>query len=129
MRGSGRHFRGYSADLGDDWDELKKQGRVWFCRPTLGVVGSGGAGLAAAGQIGHYAGGDGGQGVGGWFGDGDGLEGEVLGQRCTCAPGGEECTRGIELADGVVAGIHGVEVARGIKRQAIWAAQIRVDLA
>jgi hypothetical protein len=37
---------------------------------------SGGAGLAAAGQIGHDAGGDGGQGVGGWLGDGDGLEGE-----------------------------------------------------
>ena len=54
---------------------------------------SGGAGLAAAGQIGHYAGGDGGQGVGGWLGDGDGLEGDVGRDCCPRAPGGQEGAR------------------------------------
>ena len=39
---------------------------------------SGLLGLAAACRGGQHAGGDGAQGVGGWLGDGDGLEGEVL---------------------------------------------------
>ncbi len=65
MRASGRHCRGF-ADLTDV--KKNKGGRV-FADPPLGVVGSGGAGLAAAGQIGHHSGGDGGQGVGGWLGN------------------------------------------------------------
>ena len=85
---------------------------------------SGGAGLAAAGQIGHHAGGDGGQGVGGWLGDADGLEGEGKRGGCTCAPGCQEAARRIELADGAVGVIRGVEVARGIERQAVWTVQI-----
>ena len=59
------------------FDGCDKNKGVWFFAvPPLGVVGSGGAGLAAAGQISHHSGGDGGQGVGGWLGDADGLEGE-----------------------------------------------------
>ena len=92
--------------------------------PTI-LNGSGGAGLAAAGQIGHHSGGDGSQGVGGWLGDADGLEGEESRGSCPCAPRGQESARGIELADGAVAGIRSVEVARGIERQAEWAVQIR----
>ena len=38
-------------------------------------------------------------------------------------------TRRIELADGAVADIRGVEVARGIDRQAHWDVQIRGDIA
>ena len=86
---------------------------------------SGGAGLAAAGQIGHYAGGDGSQGIGGWLGDADGLEGEESRVTCTCAPGCQEAARRIELADGAVAEIRGVEVTRGIECQAVWTVQIR----
>ena len=52
MRASGLHFCGF-ADL----EDLKIKGGRGFAVPPLGVVGSGGAGLAAAGQIGHYAGG------------------------------------------------------------------------
>ncbi len=84
--------------------------------------------LAAAGDGGHHAGSDCGQGIGGRLGNGNGLEGDEC-WTYTRAPGGQEVARRIELADGFVAAIRSVEVARGIKRQAGWAAQIRADIA
>ena len=84
--------------------------------------------LAAAGNGSHHAGGDCGQGIGGWLGNGDGLEGDEC-WSYTRAPGGQEDARRIILADGVVAVIRSVEVARCIEGQALWVVQIIHDLA
>ena len=80
--------------------------------------------LAAAGNGSHHAGGDCGQGIGGWLGNGDGLEGDEC-WSYTRAPGGQEDARRLELADGVVTVIRGVEVARDIERQAGWRVHVR----